>query len=120
MSAPFRVLVVDDNADAAESLVILLNLWGQDARIDCRGHKARSIALKCRPQLVVVDISMPGMGGYELARRLRAEQPSTLLVAPSGLTSAEHQRRCEAAGFVIWLVKPADLDHLREFLASQC
>jgi CheY-like chemotaxis protein len=120
MSVPLRVLVVDDNADAAESLAILLNLWGHAARVACSGVEALSLAPNFRPQVVVVDISMPGMDGYEVARRLRADHSGIVLVALSGLTSAEHQRQCEEAGFVLCLLKPADLDHLREFMASQC
>src|SRR5205823_1000103 len=73
---PRRVLVVDDNVDAADSLALLLRLAGQEVRVAYDGPTAVLIARAFRPQVALLDIGMPGMDGYELARRLR-EQPDT-------------------------------------------
>jgi CheY-like chemotaxis protein len=119
-SSRHRVLVVDDNVDSAVSLGMLLKLAGQDVRVAYDGPAALRQAMDFRPQLVLLDIGMPGMDGYEVARRLR-RQPSledTLLVALTGWGQEEDRRRSAAAGFDHHLVKPVEPDALSGLLAD--
>ena len=103
-----RVLVVDDNVDVAESCALLLRLKGQEVRVAHDGIKALEVARDFRPELVLLDIGMPGMDGYEVARQLR-QQPGTqgaLLVALTGYGQGEDRERSLAAGLDAHLVKP--------------
>jgi CheY-like chemotaxis protein len=117
---PLRVLVVDDNLDAAESLVMLLGLDGHEVRMAHSGVEALEAAAVFRPEVVLLDIGLPGMDGYEVARRLREQNDGaeTLLVAMTGYGQEEDRRRSRAAGFHRHLVKPVDLNDLRALLAS--
>ncbi len=105
-----RVLVVDDNADAAESLAALLELHGQDVRVALSGADALRIAHEWAPEVGVLDIGMPAMNGYQLCRELRAQaqgrQP--LLIACTGWGQEADRDRARAAGFDVHLVKPVD------------
>jgi CheY-like chemotaxis protein len=105
-----RILVVDDNVDAATSLARLLSrLMGQEVRVAHDGPTALEIAEEFRPEVVLLDIGMPGMDGNEVARRLR-ERPEfeeTLLVALTGWGQEADVERSRAAGFDHHLVKPA-------------
>lgn len=103
-----RVLCVDDNQDAASSLAYLLSAVGYDARACFDGPSALIAAAEFRPDVCLLDISMPGMNGYELARRLRAMLDRPLLVAVTAVSGAEFERRAEEAGFDRWFTKPAD------------
>jgi signal transduction histidine kinase/DNA-binding response OmpR family regulator len=105
-----RVLVVDDNVDGADSLAVLLRLGGHEVRVCHDGPAALALADEFRPDLVLLDIGLPGMDGYEVARRLR-ELPGldkVPLVALSGYGQEEDVRRSRQAGFDRHLVKPAD------------
>jgi signal transduction histidine kinase/CheY-like chemotaxis protein len=115
-----RVLVVDDNRDSAESLGTLLRLMGHEVRVVYDGPAALEAARAFGPAALVQDIEMPGMSGYEVARRLRAQPVTkvTLLVALTGYGGEDERRRCLEAGFDQHLVKPVDLDALQELLAS--
>jgi PAS domain S-box-containing protein len=115
-----RVLVVDDNSDSAESLAIWLELVGHDVRTAYDGQQALAVARELRPDVIFLDIGMPGMSGYEVARRLR-EQPETrdvLLLAMTGWGQEEDRRRSREAGFDEHLVKPLDPKRLEERLAE--
>jgi signal transduction histidine kinase len=115
-----RVLVVDDNVDAAEMLATLLEMNGYDVRVEFDGASALTTALREPPAVALLDIGLPDMDGHELARRLRA-QPATagaVLVALTGYGQAEDQQRAQQAGFDHHMVKPADLDRLLTLLAS--
>jgi PAS domain S-box-containing protein len=116
-----RVLVVDDNADAAESLAVLLRLEGHEVRTAHDGPAALEAARGFRPEVVVLDIGLPRMDGYEVARRLRAEAglADALMVALTGYGQEEDRRRAEAAGFDAHLIKPADPAALQGILARQ-
>jgi PAS domain S-box-containing protein len=118
-SVPRRILVVDDNVDAAESLAVLLRLEGHEVRVACDGKAALAAALADPPEMVVLDLGMPGMDGFEVARRLRGQPGSdgTLLVALTGWAQEEDRRRCYEAGFDGHLPKPLEWDALRQFLA---
>jgi len=115
-----RVLVVDDNVDAAEMLATLLEMNGYAVRVEFDGASALAAALREPPTVALLDIGLPDMDGHELARRLRA-QPATagaVLVALTGYGQAEDQQRAQQAGFDHHMVKPADLDRLLTLLAS--
>src|SRR5262245_51513341 len=103
-----RILVVDDNEDAADSLAILLSLAGQQVRAAYDGPMALQVAEEFNPDLALVDIGMPGMDGHELARRLRVNfGPDKLtLIALTGWGQDDDRRRSQEAGFDHHLVKP--------------
>jgi PAS domain S-box-containing protein len=113
-----RILVVDDNVDAAESLALLLRLQGQVVRVAHDGPSALATAQAFQPEMVFLDIGMPGMDGYEVARQLR-QQPGlehTTLVALTGWGQEEDRRRSREAGFDKHLIKPVEPDLLRRAL----
>jgi signal transduction histidine kinase len=115
-----RVLVVDDNRDIAESLRDLLTLLNADVRVAYDGAEAIRICREWLPTHVLMDLGMPGMDGYETARRLRADHPerSFRLVAISGWGQDEHRQRAQAAGFDRHLVKPVGLDEIKSVLGE--
>ena len=115
-----RILVVDDHRDSAESLAMLLRLSGHDVRTARDGRQAIVEAEVYQPDLVLLDIGLPGLDGYEVARRLRSE-PSAghpKLVALSGYGREEDLREAYAAGFDHYLIKPVDFDALQKLLAT--
>jgi two-component system CheB/CheR fusion protein len=120
LTARHRILVVDDNRDSAESLATLLRLVGNDVRTAHDGPRALEAAAAYHPDLVLLDIGLPGLNGYEVARRLRAEpnHHRAVLVAVTGYGGEEDRRRSLAAGFDHHMVKPIDFDALRALLAS--
>jgi CheY-like chemotaxis protein len=101
---------VDDNRDAADSLGILLGLHGHDVQVVHDGPSALDAARSRPPDVVFLDIGMPGMDGYEVARRMRAERGlnDMLLVALTGWGQDGDRRRSREAGFDHHLVKPVD------------
>jgi CheY-like chemotaxis protein len=114
-----RLLVVDDNQDAANSLAMLLRLRGHEVRVVYSGVAAVEIAKEYLPSAVFLDIGMPRMDGYEVARRMR-QQPGlekVMLAALTGWGQQEDRRRTAEAGFDHHLVKPLDLDELERLLA---
>ena len=116
-----RVLVVDDNLDAANSLSILAQAWGHQTRVAHEGLRALEIASEFRPDVVLLDLGLPGMTGLELAERLRQEPglEETFLVALTGYGAEEDRRRTSEVGFDAHLVKPADLGELQNLLANR-
>ena len=115
-----RILVVDDNKDSADSLAMLLQVLGHEVRTAYSGPNAVKVALAFVPELVLLDIGMPGMDGYEVARRLRGEAilQKTLLVAQTGWGQEEDRFRALQAGFDHHLVKPVELTALQTLLAQ--
>src|SRR5262245_38603544 len=114
----FRVLVVDDNQDAANTLALLAGFWGCEVRTAYDGSSGLAAARDFQPDCLVLDIAMPGMDGYTLARRLR-QQPELALakyIALSAYSGPDHERRSQEAGFDHCLVKPADPDELERLL----
>jgi len=118
--AQTRILVVDDNGDAAESLGMVLRLLGADVRVAHDGHKAIEVFGEYEPAVVLMDIGMPGMDGYQVARTLRRQFPDhrAALVALTGWGQAKDRRLSQEAGFDHHLVKPADINALQALLAS--
>jgi PAS domain S-box-containing protein len=115
-----RVLVVDDNHDAANSLAMLLQYLGADVDVAHSGSEALERFDVYAPAVVLLDIGMPGMDGYEVARAIRAREAGRRvpLVALTGWGQEEDRRRARAAGFDHHLVKPADIDALQGLLAA--
>ena len=103
-----RIMVVDDNVDAAESLAMMLELDGHSVIRAHDGDAAIAIAGSECPSVMLLDIGLPDIDGYELARRLRAlpEVDNALLIAVTGYGQAEDRRRAEDAGFDRYLIKP--------------
>ncbi len=115
-----RILVVDDNRDAAISLAIMLKLFGNETQTAYDGLEALELASTFRPDLVMLDIGMPKLNGYDTAIRIR-EQPwgkNMILVALTGWGQEEDKRRAFAAGFNFHMVKPIDLAALEKLLAG--
>jgi CheY-like chemotaxis protein len=116
-----RVLVVDDNVDAAVSLARVLERHeGQEVRVAHDGPSALEAAEAFRPEVVLLDIGLPGMDGHEVARRLRGrpEFERALIVALTGWGQESDRRRSGEAGFDHHLVKPVDPDELRGLLGD--
>jgi CheY-like chemotaxis protein len=113
-----NVLVVDDNPDAAESLALVLRAAGHDARVAWNGLDALDVARQSPPDVVLLDLGMPCMNGYETAHRFRADAAtrSAVLVAVTGWGSEDDRKRTQAAGFARHLVKPVDPDQLLALL----
>lgn len=118
---PCRILVVDDNRDAALSLAMLLQALGNETRIAHDGLTAIELAAQFRPRVVLLDIGMPELNGYDAARRIRAEPwgRDAVLVALTGWGQAEDRRRSREAGFDHHLVKPLEPSMLLAVLAGK-
>lgn len=116
-----RVLVVDDNRDAATSMGLLLKILGADVEVANSGPEALSAIETYHPAVVLLDLGMPEMDGYEVARRIRErrEFDDITLIALTGWGQDEDRRRAHEAGFDHHLVKPADIRSLQELLSSR-
>jgi CheY-like chemotaxis protein len=117
---PLRILVADDHADSADCLARLLQIDGHELRVAYDGPAALAVAASFQPRVILLDIGIPGLTGYEVARCLR-ERPETknaTLVAITGWAQAEDQRRSKEAGFDYHLLKPLDPESLRRLLKS--
>jgi CheY-like chemotaxis protein len=115
-----RLLVVDDNVDTAEGLAMLLQVSRHDVRTAHDGPTALEAALDYRPDVVLLDIGLPGLNGFEVAKRIR-QQPtlkSIVLVAMTGYGQDSDHQRSREAGFDHHLIKPADFGKLQEILAK--
>jgi CheY-like chemotaxis protein len=113
-----KILVVDDNADALLLMAMRLRKLGHDVQKAPDGLTALRVARDYKPDVVLLDIAMPGIDGCATARRLRAVDPDhrTLLVALTGYEDAETRRRAEDAGFDYHVVKPLEAAHLQQLL----
>jgi CheY-like chemotaxis protein len=112
------VLVVDDNSDAAESLALLLRLEGHEASVAYDGAAAIALAEADPPDLAFLDLGMPKMDGYELARLFRTNEKlrRVLLIALTGWGQPEDRQRTRDAGFDFHVVKPVEPETLRKLL----
>ena len=117
---PMRVLVVDDNEDAADSLAALLGALGHTTRIAHDGPEGLRLAGEFRPDLAFLDIGLPGMSGYELARALRQapQLANTVLIALTGWGARSDQQQSQEAGFDQHLTKPVSLEALEQALGA--
>jgi len=115
-----RILIVDDNVDSADSLAMILDLLGHTTKCLTDPSQAVATAASFRPDVIFLDIGMPGMSGYEVARALRADSASatTRLVALTGWGQPEDRRRSKEAGFDYHLVKPAELAAIQHICSA--
>ena len=119
VAAPRRILIVDDNHDGADSLSLLLRYSGNETRVEHDGVAALEAAEQFRPDAILLDIGLPGMNGYEVARRIR-EQPwgdRVALVAITGWGQDEDRNQSQDAGFDAHMVKPVEPGELGRLLA---
>lgn len=115
-----RVLVVDDNEDAADSLATLLGVMGYEVRIAYDGPEAIVAADEFKPAVALLDIGLPKLSGYDIARYVRAQRGAeVLLVAITGWGQEEDRRKAREAGFDHHFTKPADLDRLLELIGQE-
>jgi CheY-like chemotaxis protein len=119
MESGRSILIVEDNADAREALRMLLELDGHVVEAAAEGGEALDIMWAKDPDIALVDIGLPGIDGYEVARRVRARDPRRpLLIALTGYGQPEDRRRATDAGFDSLLVKPVDPAALADLLVS--
>jgi signal transduction histidine kinase/ActR/RegA family two-component response regulator len=117
-SAGRRVLVVDDNADAAETVAVFMRLEGHEVRTASDGPQALSVYQIFAPEVAIVDIGLPGMNGYEVARRLREDGSKALLIALTGYGQSEDLARSKDAGFHYHFIKPADVSQIQSVIVG--
>jgi CheY-like chemotaxis protein len=115
-----RILVVDDNRDAADALVMLLEIGGHEVRVEYGGKGVLAAAIEFVPDVVFCDIGMPGMSGIDVAKALREDERfmSTTLVAVTGWDAEEDLRRSRHAGFDSHLTKPVDHNSIEKILSD--
>jgi len=115
-----RVLVVEDNIDSAQMMAFILKLGGHEVLMPHDGQKALEAPLTFKPQVVLCDIGLPGMNGYEFAAQLRVHPDfrQIPLIALTGYGQEEDRQRTRAAGFDYHLVKPVEPDALNALLNS--
>ena len=120
MSSKFRILVVDDNEDSAASLAIMLDLMGHDTRIAHDGVAAVEAAQDFQPEVVLLDIGMPKLNGYDAARRIREQSwgRTIFLIAMTGWGQDEDKHRAACAGFNLHMTKPVDPSALENLLTG--
>jgi CheY-like chemotaxis protein len=113
-----RVLIVEDNRDAGEMYRILIEMCGHEVLVAEDGAKGLELLKSAQPDIALVDIGLPGMDGYEIARRFRAEPEGgrVLLVALTGYGSSSDRARSRQAGFDLHLLKPVDPQALQSLL----
>ena len=113
---PRRILVVEDNPDSAEAMLLLLEGFGHDVTVVHDGNEAVEVAKRLAPEIILLDIGLPGIDGYEIARRLRGmpETRAARLIAVSGYGQQKDRARSRDAGFDLHLVKPVDPSKLTE------
>jgi CheY-like chemotaxis protein len=116
----WRVLVVDDNVDSADSIAMLLQVSGHEVRVAYSGQDALETAVEYQPDIILLDIGLPGMDGYEVARRLRAHPQlrEVKLIAVTGYGQDADRLQSQEAGFDYHLVKPVDAQKLEELLVA--
>lgn len=112
------VLIVDDHVDAVETMRMLAQHWGHDVSIAHSGPEAIAAVDSFHPEIALIDIGLPGITGYEVARALRERHPEMLLVAMTGHGRDEDQKAAYVAGFDAHLVKPLNLDELQAFMSE--
>jgi CheY-like chemotaxis protein len=120
-SEPLRILLVDDCADVCASLAMLVRMWGYDVRTVGDGFAGLKVAEEYLPHVILLDVGLPSIDGYEVARRLRAQsslEPQPRIITISGNGLEEDFRRSRAVGCDRHLVKPVDLMDLRLMLAQ--
>ncbi len=114
-----RILLIEDHADARRALTRLLQLWGHTVEIAEDGQRGVDLAISTRPHVALVDIGLPGLDGYSVARQIRGTLGNEVrLIALTGYGQPDDHARTRAAGFDLHLVKPIDAEQLSEILAT--
>jgi CheY-like chemotaxis protein len=113
-----RVLIVDDNQDAADSLAVVLRFEGHETSVAYSAQAAIETVSSSQPEFVLLDIGLPNMDGYEVARRIRASGASARIIALTGYGQIEDRQRSADAGFAAHLVKPVDISILVSMLSN--
>lgn len=116
-----RILVVEDDPESLQMMGALLSLWGHEPSLVSSGPPALESFDQEMPDVVLLDLGLPGMDGFEVARRIRSLPRggrSVLIVAVTAYRGEEHQRLAREAGFDKYLMKPVDIDTLRQVLAN--
>jgi len=116
-----RILVVEDDPESLEMMGALLGIWGYEAVLTEAGPAALAAVRKAMPDVILLDLGLPGMDGFEVARsvrRLPGGGDPVLIVAVTAFRSEGHQREAREAGFNEYLMKPVDLDSLRQVLSQ--
>jgi CheY-like chemotaxis protein len=116
-----RVVIVDDNEDTTETTALLLTAWKHEIRVAHTGSEALQVASEFQPEVILLDIGLPEIDGYDVARRLRQDPrfKNTLIIAVSGYGSSSDQQLLREAGFDEHLVKPVDLERLSRDLSEK-
>ena len=115
---PLRVLVVEDDPESLQMMGALLSLWGYEPRLVSAGPAALEAVEEEMPDIVLLDLGLPGMDGFEVARRLRGRPggDDLYIVAVTAYRGEEHKRQARESGFDRYLMKPVDIDTLRQLL----
>lgn len=115
------VLIVDDNEDTTETAALLFGAWDHEIRVAHTGPEALQVASDFEPEVILLDIGLPEIDGYEVARRLRQDPrfKGTLMIAVSGYGSTTDQQLSREAGFDEHLTKPVDLERLNRLLSEK-
>jgi len=116
-----RLLIVDDYRASADTMAMLVGLWGHEVRRAYDGATGLALAAAYQPDVLLLDIVMPGISGLELAKQMRqqARLNDCFIIAVTGRTDAVHRLRCEEAGLDLFLIKPVDLTFLRTLLTME-
>ncbi|HEX3998121.1 MAG TPA: response regulator [Pirellulales bacterium] len=115
---PLRLLIVDDNRDEADSLAILLGYRGYHIDVAYSSSEALELASRCRPEVLLLDLGLPGMSGYELATELQQKLDHPVLIATTGFADDAYRRKGQEVGFEYHFVKPVSVARLRQVLES--
>jgi CheY-like chemotaxis protein len=119
-SQPCKVLVVDDNRDAADAAVMLLRIWGHDSVAAYSGSECIALAKTFDPDVVLMDIGLPGKDGFRVKEELEQYCPGVKVIALTGFTQADIVRRTRDEGFTDYLMKPAGPAELKHVVDRQC
>jgi CheY-like chemotaxis protein len=119
--SPPDILIVEDYADGREMLQLLLELWGYQVEVAADGPEGLAKARRLRPRRALIDIGLPGLNGYELAREIRAEPEgwNIYLIALTGYSHPQNRRFAFEAGFDQFLIKPVKPEDLNRILSKQ-
>jgi two-component system CheB/CheR fusion protein len=114
------ILIVDDEPEHADSLATIVKAWGHEAQAAYTGVAALKTALTYRPDVMLIDIGMPHLDGYQLAQEIRqqTELQATLLIAITGYSDSAHRTQAKQAGFDYYLVKPVNFQELQRLLQA--
>jgi CheY-like chemotaxis protein len=118
---PLHILVVEDDPESLQMMGALLSIWGYETTLTEAGPAALAAVEAAMPDVILLDLGLPGMDGFEVARsvrRLPGGGDSVLIVAVTAFRGEEHQRQAWEAGFNRYLMKPVDLDSLRQVLSQ--